>query len=342
MFCMYFKCGNFNAPISAEGCLISTLIFHPLMRDILDSQVFNSCIAASSFQNGPALIHNCALNGNATFTEEIDCQTNWVPPILPAFNASKSSFLSTVLDAGITTPPQPGQTYNLSPTGLWGEARTGISAAYFGSTYPPEITSQPSDSTKIVGQTASFSVTANANPSPTSYVWRLNVTPLVNGGRISGVDTTALTITSLISGDAGNYSIIIANGISPDTTSNDATLVVNPIPPAVNTFIPFPARDGTQVISTINAATLMPMLSEDSIYFATINDVYKVYLYFTDQDGRQLKRIIHDGTALSGPAIWTSVAKAGIWQLEKIKVFDREGALHSFGRDNSSSDFTLV
>jgi hypothetical protein len=112
-------------------------------------------------------------------------------------------------------------------------------------------------------------------------------------------------------------------------------------PTSVNDFTPFPARDSTQVISTINPSVLMPKLSGDS-YFTGIGDVDKVYLYFTHQDGRQQKRIIHSGPTLSGPATWTPVAKAGTWMLEKTKVFDRENAEHDFGRDSSNSDFIMA
>jgi hypothetical protein len=111
---------------------------------------------------------------------------------------------------------------------------------------------------------------------------------------------------------------------------------------ALNIFSNPPLRNNIPVISTINASVLMTKLSGDSTYFTTIGDVNRVYLYFTHENGRQKKRLIHDGTGLSTSVSWSTSAKPGVWQLTKTKVFDREGAEHDFGRDSSDSDFSMI
>jgi hypothetical protein len=89
----------------------------------------------------------------------------------------------------------------------------------------PVINLQPLSAIMHIYQNASFFVGADGTPT-VSYEWLFDSTPLVNGGRITGVDTTHLTIASLTIEDAGFYSVRVYNGILPDTTSNDATLTI--------------------------------------------------------------------------------------------------------------------
>lgn len=76
---------------------------------------------------------NCAIMNAGSGNVLINCQTNWKQPISPAFGAMQSAFNTFTLAAGVTTPPQPGNSpYTNYSTGLWGEARTGIGAVWFG------------------------------------------------------------------------------------------------------------------------------------------------------------------------------------------------------------------
>jgi PKD repeat protein len=89
----------------------------------------------------------------------------------------------------------------------------------------PVINLQPLSTSKYIGQNVSFFADADGTPA-VSYEWQFDSTPLINGGRISGADTTNLNITSLILGDAGYYSARAYNGIEPDATSVEATLTI--------------------------------------------------------------------------------------------------------------------
>ncbi len=79
---------------------------------------------------------------------------------------------------------------------------------------PPVIISQPQGQTNYVGSTVNFSVGAEGSCSsslPLSYQWRCYGTNLINGGRVSGVTNTTLTISNLQANDAGPYTVVVSN-----------------------------------------------------------------------------------------------------------------------------------
>src|ERR1700722_2886852 len=85
---------------------------------------------------------------------------------------------------------------------------------------PPNITSQPANQTVIVGQTATFSVTATGM-APLSYQWQKNQ---VN---IPGATSSSFTTPATTLADSGtSFQVIVTNPIS-SVTSNAATLTVN-------------------------------------------------------------------------------------------------------------------
>ena len=89
----------------------------------------------------------------------------------------------------------------------------------------PVIMTQPEEQTVPAGSTVTFSVLVAGKPSP-SYQWRCNGTNLMNGPNISGVTSTNLIITNLRTNDAGNYTVVVANGYG-SVTSSEARLWVS-------------------------------------------------------------------------------------------------------------------
>jgi hypothetical protein len=87
----------------------------------------------------------------------------------------------------------------------------------------PGFTQNPTSTSACVGGNASFSVVATGSPT---YQWRRGFTNLVDGGSISGATSPNLTITGVVSGDAGNYTCVITNACG-NLTSNFATLGVS-------------------------------------------------------------------------------------------------------------------
>jgi uncharacterized repeat protein (TIGR02543 family) len=73
----------------------------------------------------------------------------------------------------------------------------------------PTIVEQPRSVTKLVGETATFSVSVTGTP-PFSFQWRCNGTDLADGNRISGARTSTLTITNVQSQDYGFYTAVVS------------------------------------------------------------------------------------------------------------------------------------
>jgi uncharacterized repeat protein (TIGR03803 family) len=88
----------------------------------------------------------------------------------------------------------------------------------------PGITLQPVNTTNNADTTATFSVVV-ASLSPVSYQWQKNGMGFTNGGNISGITTSTMTITNVSDNDAAIYSVIVTN-LAGSTTSSNATLTV--------------------------------------------------------------------------------------------------------------------
>ena len=85
---------------------------------------------------------------------------------------------------------------------------------------PPSITAQPHDLTVILGQTATFSVTATGT-TPLDFQWRLNGVP------IAGATQSGLSLSHVVLAQAGTYSVVVTNAVGT-ALSADARLTVNP------------------------------------------------------------------------------------------------------------------
>ncbi len=113
-----------------------------------------------------------------------------------------------------------------------------------------EITAQPATAMLCTGATATFTVTATG--AGLSYQWRRGAATLVDGGRISGVNTATLTITNINAGDAAaNYNVVISGsgGVCPQSISADAALVVYPVPDVAASPLSQAACSGVNITS---------------------------------------------------------------------------------------------
>ena len=88
----------------------------------------------------------------------------------------------------------------------------------------PAITQQPTNTTVVLGGTATFRVTATGT-APLGYAWRFN------GSAIAGATQTSYTKTTVIGADAGSYSVVITN-VAGAVTSSAAVLTVT-VPPSI-------------------------------------------------------------------------------------------------------------
>ncbi len=97
---------------------------------------------------------------------------------------------------------------------------------------PPSITKQPTNTTVVQGNTATFTVTAGGT-APLSYQWYF--TDINNP---IGAGTATLTLPYVNTSMAGNYFVIVSNAVG-FATSQVATLSVTLPPPAIVTNIAY-------------------------------------------------------------------------------------------------------
>lgn len=138
---------------------------------------------------------------------------------------------------------------------LSGYADGTLTAAYTVGT-APSITVQPQSQSVSSGDQVTFSVTATGTAT-LSYQWRKG------GVSISGATSSTYVIASAVSGDAGNYSVVVTNAFGVDTSAT-ASLTVGSAVAAV-TFSP---TSGADVPSSGNlTVTLSTSTSGATIYY---------------------------------------------------------------------------
>jgi hypothetical protein len=92
----------------------------------------------------------------------------------------------------------------------------------------PYIATQPQPVSVYQGSSAQFTAAASGTPAPTlRWMKRVNgtLTPLNDGGNISGATTDTLTLNNVTAADAGTY-VVVASSSSGTATSSPANLTV--------------------------------------------------------------------------------------------------------------------
>ncbi len=116
---------------------------------------------------------------------------------------------------------------------------------------PPVITKQPQSITVIQGNTATFTVTATGT-APLRYQWRKN------GTNISGATSSAYTIASVTTANAGTYSVVVSNAAG-SKTSNNATLTVTSPPVITKQPQSITVIQGNTATFTVTATGTAPL-----------------------------------------------------------------------------------
>ncbi len=108
-----------------------------------------------------------------------------------------------------------------------------IRATGIGAVSAPQIQTQPANQTKIVGQSATFTVVATGVPAP-SYQWQRQASGtstfvnLTDTGAYGGSATATLTV-NITSADMNGdqFQCVVGNGVSPNAISSAALLTLN-------------------------------------------------------------------------------------------------------------------
>ncbi len=91
----------------------------------------------------------------------------------------------------------------------------------------PYLISQPSSQTVTNGADVAISARAGGQ-APLIYQWRFNSTNLPEGGNVSGTTSSTLTLVSVTSGNAGDYSVMVTNNYGAVTSGVAVLTVVYP------------------------------------------------------------------------------------------------------------------
>jgi len=129
---------------------------------------------------------------------------------------------------------------------------------------PPQIVVSPVSQTNGVLKSVQFTAIGTGNPYPT-YQWLAETngsnvyTPLVDGGPISGSQSNVLTISNLVTGLAGNYTVQLLN-TNGSAVSQPAILTVQPL--AITGLTPasltvFPGATASIYVSYSSAAPIL-------------------------------------------------------------------------------------
>ena len=164
----------------------------------------------------------------------------------------------------------------------------------------PTITTQPQSTTKIAGDSVTFTVVATGNPSPT-YQWRKS------GAPISGAISSSYTIPTVTPSESGSYSCVITNSIG-SVTSTLATLVVNTLPVFSVTPSGMILSPGTNYLLTSTVSGTTPIayqwvLNGQAITGATGSSYSIIAADFTQEGAYSLRATNPAGTTTSVPAL---------------------------------------
>jgi uncharacterized repeat protein (TIGR02543 family) len=121
----------------------------------------------------------------------------------------------------------------------------------------PAVIENPDDASITYGGNISFTATAGGDPSPTVQ-WQVDTGSgfgdISDGGVYGGATTTTLNLTTPpVSYNGYKYQAVFTNGVSPDATSNYATLTVNKATQTITVTASAPASSTYGTTFTVTA-----------------------------------------------------------------------------------------
>src|SRR5467141_1274830 len=125
----------------------------------------------------------------------------------------------------------------------------GLTLTTAGVSLTPSITTQPTNQTVAVGQTATFFVTISG-AAPFNYQWKKN------GTAVTGATSPSYTTPSETTSDSGAQFTVVVSNTAGSATSNAATLTVNAGPGAplqISTSLLANAQAGIQYQASLTA-----------------------------------------------------------------------------------------
>jgi sugar lactone lactonase YvrE len=121
----------------------------------------------------------------------------------------------------------------------------------------PAITAQSGNQTLASGTSATFTVAATGNPSP-SFQWQFSTNGgttwanLTNGGSITGATSASLQISPITGSNNGQYRAVASNPASSIASTAATLVVLAPVPPPAGTL--FVSYSNTNIIEEFSPA----------------------------------------------------------------------------------------
>ncbi|MBP9913209.1 MAG: immunoglobulin domain-containing protein [Opitutaceae bacterium] len=120
------------------------------------------------------------------------------------------------------------------------------------------LVTQPKSQVIDPGTTATFTARA-VGTSAISYQWFKDGVALANGGHVSGVTTTTLTLTGAAASDTGDYTVRAANDTGGTQTSTVARLLVRDLPVVLSPPLTLSQSSGSTATFTVAAEGVSPL-----------------------------------------------------------------------------------
>ena len=202
-----------------------------------------------------------------------------------------------------------------APTFTTSSAGPSIVLSYYGFVgTAPAVTTQPTGTTVVEGQTASFTVAGSGNPSP-QVQWDVSTDGGTTFTPILGADSPTLSVVTTASDDQNQYEAVLTNSIG-SVTSSAATLAVQTVPqvttqPTGTQVNPGATASFTAAATGNPAPTVQWQVSTDGgTTFADIPSATSATYSFTTavgQSGDQYQAVFTNGagSATSTPATLT-------------------------------------
>ena len=197
--------GNYTVTVSNNAGSVTSSAATLTVNPVLSSISING---SSSVNVGSTTTYTCT----ATYSNGTS------KTVTPTWAISSGAGYASITSAGVLTGKTAGTATVQAKYTDGGVSKTATKNVTVNA-IKPTITTQPKSQTVNEGSSVTFSVTATGT-TPLNYQWKKN------GSNISGATSSSYKISSVKSGDAGNYTVTVSNSAG-SVTSSAATLTVN-------------------------------------------------------------------------------------------------------------------
>lgn len=188
--------------------------------------------------------------------------------------------------------------------------------------------------TRVPGQVVTWETLNGA-----SYILDSSAVGDINGSTTSIVEwksatpATTYKIDATVSVTMGAIKLTDCNNVGTNMKVSRATFVDggNNTGIAVLSSSSFAAptvSDDVSVVSTIDKDILVSLIQQQiaDTYFDTPEEIMQVVVYYTHSDGRQFQYAVFEGNPLTGQFLWGAGARDGVWNKNKVVVYDWNNA----------------